>query len=1124
MTTFPRYRGVEEILRCLRQVHLRRRIIRLVTYLAMLISLVSASLVTATLAGGYWPDQPPAVLRWALWGLCLGLWVLAATALLARAAIWRQNPAQTARFVEQSTGRLRNNLINAVLLADDCHQVSGELVQKAIDETVRMSRTRSDDLYRSVSLRWLARWWIVAAVAGMAAAAVGIAQPGPFRRGVLAALTPWKYVPYANTMRGVRITPGDATIFAGRPIRVVVHLPDMRAGETARQLGKLNPRVLVAGRDSVLGMLGGKDGTFTCDLGPVEQTLRYAVVIGENHWPENKPYYRLTVIRRIDLKALDLTYTYPSYTHLKPQTVTGSGGNIEAPTGSNVVLTLRLSRGVPQAALEVKDEPSRAMAASEDRKTFAAELLVQADGGYRLAMRDESGRVIQRLPDLGSGDQVGAAQAAAAGTERLLDGYYPIRTMPDAPPRVNFLLPARDLTVAPGDKVRMKIKASDKFGLANVTLLAGTAKVHPASVLVRNPVGATETIIEYEYTVDPNLPDDGSVVIEYHATATDNRQLPALGLGSQSSRSRTFKITVQDAVGLAAEAAKRYEQLRKKLLAILELQLIQRVSTAICWTKHTKLGQIRDTGVEILVGQKAVRNGVLWLLTNHKFDQDMLVIRQELAQLSANEAKAAIDQAQVLTDLGALSERFGACHKLAATQDSIINALQSMLAIMPELAGREGQARATEGTDMPPEVAEKIRRLKTKLEQFIDAQKKVIQASGRLVKTPVDSFQDADEKLLKELRLTQDKWEKFIDEAFTDFSKLAQQDFSNGVLLKELLSVKCDVTMAKDALSKKAVEIATSAEDNAVENARTLTTNLEKWLPDTPDRDKWVMEDPSGGQENIEMPELPSELEDLVGDLLEQEEDLFDEMQDISAKATGSFDKGAGWDAMDGPISSMNAQGVTGNQLPNSSEIHGRSGEGRQGKSTGEFVEDKAVGKGGRRTPTRLTPEPFQKGQVDDRSPEPPGGSTGGGKISGAGAEGLEGPVPPELQKQLNRLAGRQAILINKAQRIRAQFKVSDHANLKLLKAVTLMNRVYGDLRQYRYHNALRRRREVVAAIQDSGLLLSGKVQVDVDATAAMPKYIRDDIADAMNGSLPEEFREVLKQYYRRLSENGSEK
>jgi len=42
---------------------------------------------------------------------------------------------------------------------------------------------------------------------------------------------------------------------------------------------------------------------------------------------------------------------------------------------------------------------------------------------------------------------------------------------------------------------------------------------------------------------------------------------------------------------------------------------------------------------------------------------------------------------------------------------------------------------------------------------------------------------------------------------------------------------------------------------------------------------------------------------------------------------------------------------VTGNRLPNKSEIGGRSGEGRQGKSSGEFVGDEAVGKGGRKTP-----------------------------------------------------------------------------------------------------------------------------------------------------------------------------
>ncbi|KKK48200.1 hypothetical protein LCGC14_3147530, partial [marine sediment metagenome] len=305
--------------------------------------------------------------------------------------------------------------------------------------------------------------------------------------------------------------------------------------------------------------------------------------------------------------------------------------------------------------------------------------------------------------------------------------------------------------------------------------------------------------------------------------------------------------------------------------------------------------------------------------------------------------------------------------------------------------------------------------------------------------------------------------------AFKDMSKLQEQDFSNPALLKELVSIKSDVTMAKDALAKQAIDMATAAEENGYGNAEEIKHNMEKWLPDEPDRIKWDMEDPAG-QMNVEQPELPKELEDLVGDLLEEEEDLFEEMDDITAKYNMSGDKGIGWDAMDGPISSMNAQGVTGNQLPNTSEISGRSGEGRQGKSVGEFVEDKAVGKGGRRTPTRLTPEPFQQGQVDDTSKEPAGGASGGGKLSGAGAEGLEGPLPPELQKELKRMAGKHAQLRNKAERIQGGFNVSDFSNYQFLKAITLMTKVQHDLDNFRYVNALRQKPVTLADLPDTTL------------------------------------------------------
>src|SRR5208283_2587147 len=163
--------------------------------------------------------------------------------------------------------------------------------------------------------------------------------------------------------------------------------------------------------------------------------------------------------------------------------------------------------------------------------------------------------------------------------------------------------------------------------------------------------------------------------------------------------------------------------------------------------------------------------------------------------------------------------------------------------------------------------------------------------------------------------------------------------------------------------------------------AKEMTTNIEKWLPDTPDRERWSQEEPlTDDMKEAPMAELPKEMEDIVGKLMEDEEDLFNEMEDASSSWADSLDKGAGWDAMDGPISNNSARGVTGNRLPNTSEIAGRSGEGRQGKSSGEFVGDTAVGKGGRNTPSRLTPDAFVKGQIKDYSKDPVGGATGGCK------------------------------------------------------------------------------------------------------------------------------------------------
>ena len=215
--------------------------------------------------------------------------------------------------------------------------------------------------------------------------------------------------------------------------------------------------------------------------------------------------------------------------------------------------------------------------------------------------------------------------------------------------------------------------------------------------------------------------------------------------------------------------------------------------------------------------------------------------------------------------------------------------------------------------------------------------------------------------VLGELAREEAKQAAYFQEKLTDLSKLPLQDFGDGKLVGDMNEVYQEVQPAAAALYQKRVEIAVPYEEAGWEKANEIEQNLERWLPNTPDNTKWSMEE-SPQQPDIPMAELPKQLDDLIGDLLQKEEEMDPDKDDPSSTFMDSADKGAGWGADDGPISNMSAKGVTGNQLPNNMEIGGRSGEGRNGKSDGQMVGNTAVGKGGNETPTRLTATPFENG------------------------------------------------------------------------------------------------------------------------------------------------------------------
>ena len=458
--------------------------------------------------------------------------------------------------------------------------------------------------------------------------------------------------------------------------------------------------------------------------------------------------------------------------------------------------------------------------------------------------------------------------------------------------------------------------------------------------------------------------------------------------------------------------------------------------------------------------------------------------------------------------------------RLAEAQDRTVDVLEKILGIIGKLR-EEGidPFAADRPSDLSDDARKKLEELADALKEFAKDQKKVVDGSTSLAKTHVDDFTPEQEEQLKQIEAIEDTWSTFLKETHSDLSKLPEQDFSNASMLKELVEIYTEIEMAKDALSKKAVEVAVPYEQAGAELAETLEHNLERWLDDKPDRLRWQMEEPLEDYD-VPMAELPTELQDIVGDLMEEEEDLMEDIEDASSSWADSLDKGAGWTAMDGPISNMSAKGVTGNALPNTSEIGGRSGEGRTGKSAGEFVEDSAVGKGGRRTPTRLTPDPFEQGVVNDQSPEAAGGSTGGGKISGAGGEGLEGPVPPDIAQKLGALAGRQADLRNKAERVAVTFKTLNYPTEPIEQTVRIMRDMESALKSGRLGQITRKQHLVVKNLGETRAFLDGEILVRHDHTVNLPAELQDQIVDALDDPTPKQYEDLLRAYFKRLAQS----
>ncbi|NMA46288.1 MAG: hypothetical protein GX945_06980 [Lentisphaerae bacterium] len=378
-------------------------------------------------------------------------------------------------------------------------------------------------------------------------------------------------------------------------------------------------------------------------------------------------------------------------------------------------------------------------------------------------------------------------------------------------------------------------------------------------------------------------------------------------------------------------------------------------------------------------------------------------------------------------------------------------------------------------------------------------------------------FDDEVREQLAKMDKEQKEMADLVEQLANDLYQFPELPVCNE-LNSKMREVFEDVMQALDSENLPSIEIAVQKEDallDAIRNTKERIEDVEMWLPDVPDHFVWNMESfDTDEMPDIPLVPLPDELEDIVGELLEQAAEIDMQSQDTTGNNIIA-DMEMGWAVMDGPMPSFSAKGKSGNTRPNDNEMTGRSGSGREGQATGELVENHVKGYEGRETHARRTHDQFQKGMVtEDEDSTMDARATGGGKLGGQSESiGMFGAAPRRDLHQSgpgltpHRLRQETEVLFATARLLYIGSGGLGEAarNLRALESAPPQMQELGGLR-----------RRVLRRLEDS--------QIELKDGAALPMPVTSisqtggsAVIDSDFHKVAEEYRPLLNDYYRSL-------
>ena len=390
-----------------------------------------------------------------------------------------------------------------------------------------------------------------------------------------------------------------------------------------------------------------------------------------------------------------------------------------------------------------------------------------------------------------------------------------------------------------------------------------------------------------------------------------------------------------------------------------------------------------------------------------------------------------------------------------------------------------------------------------------------------------DKTEKLDEEDLEEIiELNHNKLSAMLQVA-VDLQAFPQTEGVNE-LVTDIYQTFEEMKQAEGSSTNEVAELGLQKEDfwlDAMKKTGKKVDEMEMWLMDQPDATKRDVEQ----FDQEEMPTIgqittPEELQDIIGDLLEQEKEKENEADD-SVTNQGDANPDPGWGIAEGEIVDYSAAGKSGNERPEHKDQDGRSQVGRQGMADGEVMSQSgAINEGDEDMTNRRTQDSNQSGDVEEEG-HTDTTATGGGKNSGYSDEkGMEGNE--NSTRRDTKVTGDSSPESTRAQMTRnmetvySLAQINDLKTFNLKKAIEYSKQLESLLKQNaspamiaELHKKVKRELEITKTHLEAGIS-GGDMGAISDADA-----FADEGTAASPDDAPAEYREMVSEYFKALGE-----